>query len=76
MAAILNCILYHINNKVDKITIFSQKLINLPIIDQIVPTIIKIINQMKKEIPEPIRENINKANLKEKYPEVLKYYIQ
>ena len=29
---------------------------------------------MKKEIPEPIRENINKANLKEKYPEVLKYY--
>ena len=71
---ILNCILYHINNKVNKITILSKKLLKLPNINEIIPLMINIIDKMKKEIPESFRENISKANLKEKYSDVLKYY--
>jgi hypothetical protein len=71
---LLNCILYHINNKINNLTILSKKLLKLPNIDNIIPIMIDIINQMKKEIPKSIYENISKDNLKKNYVDVLKYY--
>lgn len=71
---IVACIQYHLNNKIDKLTILSKKILKLDNIDDVAKLMINIINDESKLIPNVIRGDITSANLKKNCMNVLKYY--
>src|SRR5439155_12537347 len=72
--SIVNCIIYHINNKSNKLTINSNKLLKLDNIKDLIPIMINLIKEEKKLIPLNLKGNINKSNLIKNYGDSIKYY--
>jgi hypothetical protein len=74
MYSILNCIKYHVNNKIDTVKIISKKLLKLNNISILKDIMINIILEEKMNMPRQIFENVLPSNLKKNYGYVLKYY--
>jgi len=74
LCSIVNLIMYHVNEKKDKLVIYSKKIANLSNLNELVPLMKTLIEKLKNEIPEKIKDKIVDYNLKSNYVEVLKYY--
>jgi hypothetical protein len=66
--------MYHVNEKKEKLTIYSKKIAELPNLNELTPLMKNLIEKLKNELPEKIKDKITDSNLKSNYVEVLKYY--